>query len=299
MQSFGHLSKAGLFLVVSLIIKQSLQHESMNVTGFLKAKTTYSSGGYAVCIKGQIEVAATTHENQKLLFDSPVDQYAATAAVIEYLQANSTLFSRICGGPATVSGIFKIEAKICFPKNGIVSSDTIQFLIHGIGFTQDYWDFAKGYSYIDVAAKAGYTTFSYDRLGVGGSDHPDPIQIVQALLQVEIAHSMVLSLRHGKFGGRRFKNVIGVGHSFGSIQVIGILARHLQAFDAVVLTGFSSSTDSLATTFADFNSAIASQNQRARFGHLPNGYLVTDSSISNQVSSMLIPTRALAREWTE
>jgi pimeloyl-ACP methyl ester carboxylesterase len=162
-------------------------------------------------------------------------------------------------------------------------------LLHGIGFNQSYWDFAEGHSFINVAAKAGYPTFSYDRLGIGGSDHPDPIQIVQVPLQVEIAHSLISGVRDGKAGGQKFKKVVGVGHSFGSIQSVRVLARYPKDFDAVVLTGFSTNTSALPTTFADFDNAIASQNQPTRFGILPNGYLVVDSAISNQFAFFYYP----------
>lgn len=285
MLSSRNSSRASFFLTIILFIGQAFQTEITNTAGFINHKITYTAGGYAVCISGHVEVNATTHENQKFLFDNPIDQYAATASMVEFVREDSYPSARIRGGPTTVSGTFKIEARMCFPRNGLLCSDTIQFLIHGIGFSQAYWDFAKDYSYIDVAAKARYPTFSYDRLGVGGSDHPDPIQVVQAPLQVEIAHSLVSSVREGKFGGRKFRNVVGVGHSFGSIQAVGVLARYPTAFDAVVLTGFSLNTTGIPTTFADFNSAIANQSQRGRFANLPSGYLVSGSAISNQVSS--------------
>jgi hypothetical protein len=109
---------------------------------------------------------------------------------------------------------------------------------------KSYWDFAEGYSFIDAAAKAGYPTFSYDRLGVSASDHPDPIQIVQAPLQAEIDHCLITFLRQGKLVAQAFKNIVGVGHSFRSIRS---LAKYPADFDAVVLTGFS--TDTLALGF--------------------------------------------------
>jgi len=261
-----------------------------STTGFSDVTYSTSAGGYADCLSGTIQVPVTS-TNQKLLFAEPADQYAVTASFVHFLQANSTQATEIAGGPVNVSETFNIAAKLCYPKNWTPSSSTktIQFLTHGIGFNQSYWDFAQGYSFIDVAAQAGYPTFSHDRLGVGASDHPDPIQIVQAPIQVEIIHQLVSFLRGGKLAGTTFKNIVGVGHSFGSIQSVGVAAKYPKDFDGLVLTGFSTDTGSLQLTFADFNTAIARLNQPDRFGSLSNGYLVVDNAIANQFAFFYYP----------
>ena len=117
---------------------------------------------------------------------------------------------------------------------------------------------------------------------MGGSDHPDPIQVFQAFLQVEIAHKLISIVWDWKLAGQTFEHVIGFGHSFGSIKSAGVVYRYPKDFDAVVLPGFSLSS-------SNFNSAIASQNQPAKFGCLPNGYLVVDSAISNQFAFFRYP----------
>lgn len=263
-----------------------------STSGFSNPSISTSTGGYATCLSGHITVPVTA-VNEKFLFASPADQYAVTASFVHFLQANSSQASEINGGSITISNTFNIAAKLCYPKSwsakDAAESKTIQFLTHGIGFNQSYWDFAEGYSFIDVAAKAGYPIFSHDRLGVGASDHPDPIQVVQAPLQVAIIHELVSFLRSGKLAGQTFKDIVGVGHSFGSIQSVGVAAKWPKDFDALVLTGFSTSADSLGLTFADFNSAIASQNQPERFGKLPNGYLVVDNAIGNQFAFFYYP----------
>ena len=265
-------------LAFSLFIRPSFQHERSpfsNTVGFSNPTFSTSFGGFANCLSGHVKVPTRTIANEKLLFDESLDQYAVTASFVHFIQANSSQAAEINGGPAIVSETFNIQAKLCFPKNAHPVS-TIQFLIHGIGFNQSYWDFAEGYSFIDVAAKARYPTFSYDRLSVRASDHPDPIQIVQAPLQVEIAHTLITLLRQGKLPGQKFKDVVGVGYSFGSIQSVGVLAKYPKDFDAVVLTG---------SYIPDFNSAIAAQNQPDRFKGLPNGYLVVDNAIANQFAN--------------
>ena len=263
-----------------------------NTAGFHNATLSLSAGGTAICISGDVLVSATTHSNEKILVDSPTNQIAVTSLFLDYVQINSTLQTSVNGGDSTISGTYKINAKLCYPRdwNEATSSKTVQFLIHGIGFDKTYWDFSEGYSYVDAAAAAGYPTFSYDRLGVGASDHPDPIQVVQAPLQLEIAHSLVQSLRHGAFANQAFSHVAGVGHSFGSIQLVGLAATYSKDVDTVVLTGFSTATSGLPLALVAFNAAIANQNQPLRFGALPNGYLVTDSPISNQLAFLHAPS---------
>ncbi|KAK9316491.1 catalytic protein [Lipomyces starkeyi] len=259
--------------------------------GFKDPVLSLSAGGNAICITGTVAANVSTSTNEKLHFREPSSQFAVTETFVEFLPVNSSLQTRVYGGDAFVSGTFNINAKLCYPVgwSAKTSSNTIQFLIHGIGFDKSYWDFAKQYSYIDAATAAGYPTFSYDRLGTGASDHPDPIQVVQSSLQVEIAHALIQSLRAGRFAGQKFDHVVGVGHSFGSIQSIGITATFPKDLDAVVLTGFSINTNGLGITIADFNLAIASQNQPLRFATLPSGYLVTESSISNQFAFLRYP----------
>ena len=262
-----------------------------NHEGFDDASVALSTGGRAVCITGNVRVTASTNANERILLREPANQVEVTENIVEYLQTNSRLAVEANGGASTVSGTYTINAKLCYPKGWSPqkSSNTLQFLVHGIAFDKSYWDLAKGYSFVDIAAAAGYPTFSYDRLGIGLSDHPDPIQVVQSPLQVEIAHSLIQSLRTGKIGGHRFNHVVGVGHSFGSNQVAGVTALYPKDFDAIVLTGFSLRYNDIPLAVAGFNSAIASRNQPSRFGNLSNGYLVTDTIISNQFAYVRFP----------
>ncbi len=147
----------------------------------------------------------------------------------------------------------------------------------------------SSYSYVDTAAENGYTTFSYDRLGIGLSEHPDPIQVVQSELEVGIAHSLTQSLRAGDFSSTKFAHVVGVGHSFGSIINVGQTAQFPKDLDAVVLTGFGTSTSAVSSFMAGLNAAIARENQPSRFPNLNNGYIISDTQISNQFDFFRLP----------
>lgn len=195
----------------------------------------------------------------------------------------------IMGGTQVINGTYLISGSLCAPANLNSTPTEVQFLTHGVGFDRYYWDFAPGYSYVDVAADNGIATFLYDRLGVGQSEKADPLQVVQAPLEVEIANSLAQLLRKGAYGGKGFQKVVGVGHSFGSLVSQAITASYPSTFDSVVLTGFSMNTTGLAGFVAGNNFAIASQDQPARFSDLDPGYLVASDTISNQIAFFHFP----------
>ncbi|KAL8943470.1 MAG: hypothetical protein Q9211_000967 [Gyalolechia sp. 1 TL-2023] len=251
--------------------------------GFRDAKLVYSAGKQAICANGVVAVPASA-TNAILNLSSPTTQFNATQIFQELFQAGSTIVQRAQGGTRTVQGTYGIGANLCIPtdpaKAGTVK--TVEILTHGVGLEKSYWDIAPGYSYADAAAVAGYATLAYDRLGVGQSDHPDPIQDVQAFLEVEILHGLAQLLRTKAIGGYGFTNIVGVGHSFGSILQVGANSKYPKDFDGVVLTAFTNTIANLPYTILANNPAIAALNQPSRFGKLPNGYLVHNDAIAIQ-----------------
>lgn len=257
------------------------------MSGFRNPSIQSSVGGQAICISGTVDVTASA-KNIRVNSQEPANQTVVTELIVENLQINSTLSKRLVGSENLVSGTYGIYSQLCFP-NGTINATTVQFLIHGVGFDRSYWNVAPNYSYVDYAAEQGYTTFFYDRLGIGLSDHPDPLQIVQAELEVAIAHELVQLLRTGVISNHTFKNVVGVGHSFGSLQIAGLTSQHPDDLDAAVLTGFSISASGTPLFFAGLDLTIASQNQPLRFPDLPNGYLISNSIEANQFAFFRAP----------
>lgn len=237
--------------------------------------STPITAGKPRCIVENVRVSVTS-KNIKLLLAEPANQTVATETFVEMLQANSDLFSRVNGGPNTITGKFSIYGKLCFPFDPTAAKkvQTVQFLTHGDTLDSTYWDIAPGYSYIDAAVAAGYATFAYDRIGVGRSEHPDPTQVVQGPIQVEIAHALVTLLRSAKIGPLSFKNIVGVGHSAGSTVTNGVTTKYPRDFDAVILTGTSTSAAFVGTSVASFDLTIANQDASRKFAGLSNGYLV-------------------------
>jgi pimeloyl-ACP methyl ester carboxylesterase len=276
--------------IVASLLGALVGQNMISTSGFNSPVYSTSAGGQAQCVSGYIPVSATA-QSEKILLSNPDSQAAVTELFVQYLSANSNVTTQVNGGQTTTSGSFNIHAKLCYPASAKSqdSYNSLLFLIHGIGYDKSYWDLASGFSFVDYAASQGYPTFSYDRLGTGLSTKPDPIQVTQSQIQVQIAHQLIQSLRAGTISNHKFTKIAGAGHSYGSIQSVGIAAQYPADLDAIILQGFSINSNGLGLTFADFNSAIASQNQPLRFGLLPSGYLVTDSPISNQFAFFTYP----------
>lgn len=96
------------------------------------------------------------------------------------------------------------------------------------------------YSWASFASKLGYPTFSFDRLGNGGSDHPNSITTVQCPAQAATVHELVKLARAGAWPfPRKFCNFIFVGESLGSIVGNFVNVEYPDDFNSTILGGFS------------------------------------------------------------
>lgn len=237
--------------------------------GFKHLKPNNSAGMKATCVSGLVPVNISA-VNTKLLLVEPDNQYNVTQFIQNFAQANTTIISTVNGGPNTISGTYDISATLCWPAGSSIESvHTLQVLVHGLGLDKSYWDISPGYSYVDAAASTGYATLAYDRLGVGASDHPDPIQVVQVFVDGEIQHALVTLARLSRLIHNAFKTVVGVGHSYGSVVSLAHTAKHRKDFDAVILTGMSSPSSSLqyfGPTVLATCPAVAVLNNPAEWG---------------------------------
>ncbi|KAH6671813.1 Alpha/Beta hydrolase protein [Halenospora varia] len=124
----------------------------------------------------------------------------------------------------------------------------------------------------NTAASRGFATFSYDRLGTGRSQHPNPIQTVQQSLQVELAHTLITYLRTSKIHNIPFRTIIGIGHSLGSALTQAVSARYPEDFEALILTGHSSFFGETGIGIASTAQIVANTEGSGRFRGLENGY---------------------------
>ena len=268
---FIHYHTALAFVIVAVVNAAASSRNAM--TEAVPATCTVS--GNSKCFDQNLKVKVVTN-NFKILLDQPANQTVVTETLVELLQNGSNLFAKLNGGQNTIRNSYDIYGKLCIPSgpNAPKAVNTIQFLTHGDTLDHTYWDIAPGYSYTDAAVSAGYATFSYDRIGVGRSEHPDSLQVIQGPLQVEIAHALVTLIRESRIGPYSFKNVVGVGHSAGSTVTQGVTTKYPKDFDAVILTGTSTSAAFVNTALASFDLTIANNDASRKFAGLPNGYLV-------------------------
>lgn len=191
----------------------------------------------------------------------------------------SSSSSSLFRGEANVTSTFNISSQYCIPANAS-SNDTgkVQVLTHGLGFNKDYWNFGgpgSQYNYIQAATNAGYSTFSYDRIGTGESSYPDPYDIAQGPTELVILATLTERLRLGLLAPHipKPEKVLHVGHSFGSILIHGLAASAPNLTDGIVLTGYSTNgtwqTQWLVSTLFQ----LAKYHIPERFGNLSTGYL--------------------------
>ena len=127
-----------------------------------------------------------------------------------------------------------VWGRLCEPAGRPVRA--VQLLISGSTYGHLYWDFPyrpEMYSYVRALASAGYATFNYDRIGVGRSSYP-PSPLVTIDTDAYVAHQIVHRLRSGRIA--RFKKVVTVGHSHGSIVAL-VEAQRFADVDGLLLTG--------------------------------------------------------------
>ncbi|KAF2153096.1 alpha/beta-hydrolase [Myriangium duriaei CBS 260.36] len=259
-----------------------------STAGFQSASVGPSRGGGAVCVSGLVNVAATTSKNIKFTLTPPTNQSTVTDVTLQAITQGSSFMQQIMGGTQTVSGNYTIGATLCTPA-GNTKPSKVQLLTHGIGFDRHYWDFAPDYSYVDKAAANGYATFFYDRLGVGQSAKPDPLQDIQVFIEIEIAAALARALKAGAYGGCGFSSVVGVGHSFGSVISEAVTAEYPDLFSAAILTGFSVNSSAIPLFLLGGNFQIARENNPYRFSNLSTGFLVGGSAIATQINFARAP----------
>ena len=154
-----------------------------------------------------------------------------------------------------IEGTWDLSAIYCEPEDG--KADTVQILAHGATYTKEYFvghgleseEDLKKYSWAHYAAEEGYASLAIDRLGQGKSSNADPILEVQTNLQGEQIKVISDRLRAGEIvaktkdgreiGGKKFSKVVLVGHSLGSAIACIAAKRNADAFDALILTGWS------------------------------------------------------------
>ncbi|KAK1565996.1 uncharacterized protein LY79DRAFT_595156 [Colletotrichum navitas] len=205
---------------------------------------------YGNCKEFNIPVATTV---DSAVYNLPhVDNDLEAGAWAIYDATRTTLHndSNVIKHTVT-SSTWDIHAQLCFPKHG-KSQDVLQIVTHGVHYDSRYWDSKykpENHSYVEAALRVGYSILTYDRLGVGQSDHPDAYNVVQAPLELEILRQLTLMARNGSLyalaehaapPSKTFQNhkVVHIGHSFGSVLTSAFIATYVNLTDGAIITGY-------------------------------------------------------------
>ncbi len=156
---------------------------------------------------------------------------------------------------------YRVATWLCKPKR---SSSVVQVLMSGFTYDHQYW---INTSYAQEALEAGYAVFYIDRIGVGESDRP-PADQVTAETEAYVAHQLVQRLR----GEHRFRTVVGVGHSYGSL-IWTAEAHRWEDVDAFVFSGLMHAVD--VPTQITIRAHLYPASGDPRFAGWPDGYVTT------------------------
>ncbi|THV04597.1 alpha/beta-hydrolase, partial [Dendrothele bispora CBS 962.96] len=257
----------------------------LSLVAFATAVPSRTRSGAYSCSEFSVPITVSA-STVKLNLTAPQSQIELTGLVADISHLNATIGNEVTVGPATVNATYDIWSQLCVPDD-FAPDGILEFAIHGAGFDHSYWNFKNGsqYNYAEAALETGHAIFLYDRLSTGKSSKPDGIQEAQLGTETAIATGLVDYLRTRLSFGK----IVGLGHSYGSIQMLSLAAEHGNLFDATVLTGFSAFTGGLPTTFASFDLKIASEVDPEKYGSLESSYTITEDATNEQLVFFAYP----------
>ena len=105
---------------------------------------------------------------------------------------------------------------------------------------------------------------------MGNSSHGEPLNEIQAFLEVAATVQLTQMLRNGSFPNvnQTFSKVVHLGHSFGSAQTYSLANLYPQLTDGIILTGFSMNSSFVPFFAAGANFQLANRNQPLRFSNI-------------------------------
>ena len=224
-----------------------------------------------------------TAQNAVLNVAVPASQVEVTSFVLGVLKS-------IRDGPGTppelttISGHYELATTYCEPDAG--ASSVLQILTHGIGFDRRYWDLSAqqyNYSYVNYALDHGYSTLSWDRIGLGESSHGDPVSEIQSALEVAALRELTIQARNGEIPGlsTTFKKIVHIAHSQGSSYTDTLTTLYPDISDGMVLTGFGHVSDFQPWGMISLH--LTNANSKPGLGDYENGYLVSEDEIGVQM----------------
>ena len=194
----------------------------------------------------------------------------------------------------TISATLDISVQLCVPPNGS-KKDHLQVATHGVAFDKRYWDAPinpSEYSYVANAMNAGYSVLTYDRLGTGKSSKPDAYNTVSATLELEHLRIISEMAKSGELmkkvpssnidTSQSFNKVIHIGHSFGSILSLSLLATYPDVSDGAVITGMILNNESTQLKLTTFGPEYARTHDPKLYSDFGSGYFIQNSLVTLQ-----------------
>lgn len=175
---------------------------------------------------------------------------------------------------------YNVAGRLCLSNDARRGLKTVELFVSGLTYDHNYFNVSylpNSYSQVYAATSRGYSTFNYDRLGVGLSDHP-PAEKLTLQSHAYVAAQLVQKLRAGALGGRAFTTVVGVGHSFGAAilqYLAGTATVTATVPDYLVLSSFLFAT--YAPGLSQLGGALypATSDPAFAASGLPSGYITT------------------------
>lgn len=122
----------------------------------------------------------------------------------------------------------------------------------------------------------GYSTLAIDNLGNGGSDHPDPINMVQLPLQLELIQEIMKGLKAQSFSciPKKYNKIIFATHSYGSLVGRQMAMDYPDnGADAYILTATSTLLVGIQAASQVFQPVAASAFNPSKYSDLPPAYV--------------------------
>jgi pimeloyl-ACP methyl ester carboxylesterase len=275
---------------ISAIILSSLALAASEATAAAIPKHNYT------CTSFMIRVPVNNATVIVPPFPAFPNEYAATALANQItIRTPSTPKVNL----TTLTKTFDISAEYCTPAVPGARASTLQILSHGLGFNRSYWDFYlpskpgdARYSYINSATSAGYSTLSYNRLGIEPSTIADPYNEIQGFVETALLISLTTLVRAGNVTQVPVpKKVIHVGHSYGSEISVALAAFAPELSDGLVLTGYSGLSKYANLFVASTAFHLASNNAPARFPakKYSSGFLTWGDKLANHYTFLVYP----------
>ncbi|KAF4972973.1 hypothetical protein FZEAL_9458 [Fusarium zealandicum] len=225
-------------------------------------------------------------ENAVFNLETPLTKIQVTNFILNLTRQGQVFPQEAMKGMAEISGHYELGATYCEPDGG--PGHELQIMTHGIGFDRSYWDQPyNGYNYSYVAKAVdqhGYSTLTWDRLGIGASSKGDALNEIQVSLEIAALHELTTQARQGSLPcvTAKYSKTVHIGHSFGSVMTYALANMWPDLSDAVVLTGFAH-VNAYLPLFAVSNNFIPITDSPLA-AQYPAGYMATASTVSVHIN---------------